>query len=634
MTFEIHRNEDSVRILLIEDDTSFAELTKTFLEKEDNSFSIVTKSDGEEGLEYFNSAKIDCIVCDYDMPGKNGVEVLKEIRKESDIPFILYTGKGSEEVASEAISNGATDYLQKGSSQSKYTLLANKIRNYVEKHKTESAYEVTRQERDRVFNRINEGVISLDGEYNITRLNEFSSYMIAEATGADTDDKEQFIGKNLWKLIPELDGTEFKEKYIKANEEDVKIKFENYYEPLDMWFKVRVYPSIKSGISIFFESKTEQVKTEMKNKKQQELLMELYSIAADTEFESSQKLQKALQLGREFLGLSYGFITRIEDDTQTIMISDSPPEFTALQVGESCPLDEAYCKQTLKNEGFLAVNNVDPSGEFDSAYEHFGLKSYVGERIVIDGEVFGTICFGGEEPKDNEFTPQEKAVIELLSSWVSYEIENSQTKKSLREKNKKLDMFSSFVSHDLQNPLNIATGYLDLEREENDSENLERVADAHERMEDIIESLLEVSKSGSELVKTSDVDLAQLASDSWCNIESGTAKLDNSLSHSIYADEAKLGSVFENLFKNAIEHNEQDGLVIRVGHLDNRSGFYIEDNGEGIEEPDKILDHGYTTSSTGNGLGLVIVEEIVNAHDWELNITESTSGGARFEILL
>ena len=78
----------------------------------------------------------DCIVSDYDMPGMNGLELLAEIRAEHPgLPFILFTGKGSEEIAAKAISKGVTDYLQKKGGTDQYTVLANRIKNSVERYR-------------------------------------------------------------------------------------------------------------------------------------------------------------------------------------------------------------------------------------------------------------------------------------------------------------------------------------------------------------------------------------------------------------------------------------------------------------------------------------------------------------------
>lgn len=100
----------------------------------------------------------------------------------------------------------------------------------------------------------------------------------------------------------------------------------------------------------------------------------------------------------------------------------------------------------------------------------------------------------------------------------------------------------------------------------------------------------------------------------------------------VKADDTRLRQMLENLFKNTFEHAE-NADTIRVEKLED--GVAIEDNGCGIpsNEREEVLQYGYTNSVNGSGLGLAIVREIVNAHGWEIRVTQgSKSGGARFEI--
>lgn len=122
-------------VLHVDDQPSFTDLVQTFLEGEDERFAVETVHSADKALDCIAEDGFDCIVSDYDMPGRNGIEFLKTVRSKSiDLPFILYTGKGSEEVASDAISAGATDYIQKQRGTDHYTVLANRIQNVVEQY--------------------------------------------------------------------------------------------------------------------------------------------------------------------------------------------------------------------------------------------------------------------------------------------------------------------------------------------------------------------------------------------------------------------------------------------------------------------------------------------------------------------
>jgi PAS domain S-box-containing protein len=129
---------DSIRVLHVDDDQNFADLTATYLEREDDRFSVEIETGASGGLDRLHNGNYDCIVSDFDIPGLNGIEFLERVREElPELPFILYTGKGSEEVASDAITAGATDYLQKGGGSDQYTVLANRIQNAVAQHRSQ-----------------------------------------------------------------------------------------------------------------------------------------------------------------------------------------------------------------------------------------------------------------------------------------------------------------------------------------------------------------------------------------------------------------------------------------------------------------------------------------------------------------
>jgi PAS domain S-box len=137
---------------------------------------------------------------------------------------------------------------------------------------------------------------------------------------------------------------------------------------------------------------TEQKRLEASLRESQESLRELTSIASETDRDFEAKLNALLELGAERLGLPYGFLNRIDGETQHVVqaVGDHPE----LQTGASAPKGETYCRKAVEQSTPLSIQNaVNEGWEGDPAYERFDLGCYIGGSVTVDGSFYGTLCF-------------------------------------------------------------------------------------------------------------------------------------------------------------------------------------------------------------------------------------------------
>ena len=219
----------------------------------------------------------------------------------------------------------------------------------------------------------------------------------------------------------------------------------------------------------------------------------------------------------------------------------------------------------------------------------------------------------------------------LEAEQYSYALEEANER--LENQHQRLESFAGMLAHELRNPLQIAQIYHQQEQPQNDAA-AEEVATAHDRIEEMIDILLITVRGTSETTGVEPVSIADVAADAWAAVTTDTVSGDLVVEteQTVQADAAHLRYLFRQLFRNSLEHGGS-GVTVHVGDLDNREGFYIEDDGPGIPEDayEDVREAGFTTKADGQGLGLTFVAQLAEAYDWEWTITESEAGGARFE---
>ena len=217
--------------------------------------------------------------------------------------------------------------------------------------------------------------------------------------------------------------------------------------------------------------------------------------------------------------------------------------------------------------------------------------------------------------------------------------ERKQRERQLEEQNERLEEFADVVSHDLRNPLSTAEGWVAavtdaLDAEEPDIETatmgLDHIAHSHERMDELIEVLLTMARQGQTVADPEPVSLEACATEAWATAETGAMELRVETDRTVPADRARLRQAFENLFRNANDHSGASVVTVTT----TPEGFAVEDDGQGIDPDDRedLFEFGYTTDEEGTGIGLAVVERIVEAHGWQITVSDSDDGGACFAI--
>lgn len=581
MTTQVE-HEDTIRVLHVDDQLDFADMATTFLERENDRFETETIASASEGLARLADSEFDCVVSDYEMPGQNGIEFLKNIRKKyPQIPFILYTGKGSEEVASDAISAGATDYLQKESGTDQYTVLANRIETVVERAHAQQRY----QRQTDAIETAREGIAIIDSDGYHTNVNQ--SY--ADIHRSDPD---ELIGKHWTTLHPEDEAEHIQNKLFASVQEDGQCQYQTTGLRADGETFIKdcvVSATAKDMMTITVRDVSDQVQSQEHLNRYKALIEVIedpvYVLDEDGRFEF---------INESFIE-TFGYEQNELIGTDVSLIKDE----TAVEQGR------ANLRQILSSEGS------------DSAYFETEIQSKSGESIPCEDHMTAL-------PYEGEYFNGTAGILRDIS-------ERKSRIKKLKSQNKRLDEFASVVSHDLRNPLSVAEGNVELLREECNNERIDTIDSALTRMDDLIEDLLQLARTDRQVNSTDSVSLAELSQNCWKNIKTTNAAVDIDTNRIVQADRGRLAQVFENLMRNAIEHTDQD-VSITVGELED--GFYIEDDGSGIPEDRRkdIIEAGYTTAEQGTGFGLSIVSDIIEAHGWEMHITGSSEGGARFEI--
>ena len=579
---------ETVQVLLVEDSPDLADIAVTRLEREDTDLSVETATSASEALDRIGSSVPDCIVSDYDIPGMDGIEFLERVRETNpDVPFLLYTGDGSEAVASDAISAGVTDYLRKQSDTEQYKLLTSRIR-----HSVRARHEAERAARQEELMRLTElagdaGGFEIEYETGELLLTD-GARRLTGLSGGDHSLTDVLL------LHPPDERPQVRAAIDRAAETGAETHGQWRIEPDNgegRLLSTTIVPvggagdttTLRGTISDITEQRRRE--RELRTAKQQyQSIAESFPDGAVCLFDRDLRFVRARGKELQAVGLS-----------PETLEGSTPHEVFPAEIADE---HVRYFREALAGN----------SQEYEQAYEG---RRYRIRAVPVEPE---------NEDSDTEHG---MAVAENIT-------EQARRRQQLERQNERLEEFASIVSHDLRNPLQVARTRLKLAGERVDSPHIADAIDAIDRSEALIDDLLTLARQGEQATETEPIGIAALVRQAWQTVETAEATVEIETDRTVQADWGRLRQLFENLFANAVEHA---GPAVTVTVEDIEGGVAVEDNGPGIPETDRetVFEAGYTTSTHGTGFGLRIVEQVATNHGWQVSLTDGTEGGARFE---
>lgn len=337
--------------------------------------------------------------------------------------------------------------------------------------------------------------------------------------------------------------------------------------------------------------------------------------------------QAVVSAADDVLGLEYSGICLATDAVRL-----DPVAYTE-------PVEHALGTVPTLDENSLAWE-VYESGE-DRVYEHLdredGLhnpETHLRSEMIIALGPYGVFLAGSEESA--AFDDADVYFAKLLATTAESALDRVTKRDELERKNAQLEEFVAVVSHDLRNPLTVASGSLALARETGEMALLNDVRASHERMTEIIDGLLVLAREGNAVGEIRPVIVGTVAEEAWSTVDTGDGTLRVGDNGAIDADRSRLRQLLENAFRNSVEHGtsglETADTDVTVTVAVTADGFRIDDDGPGIppEERETLLAAEF--GAENGGFGIPIIRTIAEGHGWELALDESDSGGLRIGI--
>ena len=597
----------SICIIHVDDDQNFLEVSKSILELESN-FQVDNTLYVDEALTKLATEHYDIVISDYEMPKKDGLQFLKELREQkNEIPFILFTGKGREEVAIKALNLGAEGYHNKqGSPETVYGELTHSINLVVDRNKAKQALEESEKRYHNLMEQASEAILVHDAKGRIIGANQracknlgYTKEELSRMTMADIDSEATENKKHvlLWPRV--VAGETFIFESRQKRKDGSTFPVEVSLGPMTIGKETLVI-----GLT---RDITER-------KKNEELLKD--SVAKYREFaESLPAIVFEIDVNGNFV-----FINR----TASQIIGYGQDE-----IGNSFNFDRLVVpdereKATANIKRLLSGENIGPN-------EYTLMKK--------DGTVFPVMIWATPNIIQNKVVTIRGIAVDI-SERKKAEEELKKNHLKLKIMNEKLHVVGGLTRYDVRNKLMIIkTNAYSLKKQIGDKPKLAKYLEEIDSAINSSDRLLEFSRlyeeiGDEELSKVNIAECFNQAAALFSNLS--TVRIVNECQGLEVIADSLLGQLFYNLIDNSIKHGKKVAQI-RLHYNKDEDGvkLFYEDDGVGIPSANKpkLFGEGFT-SGNGSGLGLKLIEKIIGVYGWTIAETGEPGKGAKFTITI
>jgi PAS domain S-box-containing protein len=622
--------EKPLKILHVDDEENQLQFTKLFLEQIEKDVEIDSVKDPKEALKLQEKEGYDCIVSDYKMLSMNGIELAQKVREKSDVPFILYTGQGSEEVAELAFSAGVDDYLRKETEPTHYQVLAKRIKHTVEKHRTEELYrKVVEESRDAI-------VIIVDNK--VAFLNRAACGLI------DVDKPEDCIGKDVFEFF--IDETE---KIFPPSLD----KLGNYI--IGVNYKTNNGAIKNAEISI---SKTNYrgdeahlcfIRDVTERKRNEERLNAIYQQA--TRLGTASSVQEISETTLDIMESVFDYHTitfHVVDGCNLHILGTRGAPAIDLTMPLTGP---GITTKAARESQSVLISDVSMCSDFVRGASD--ASSELAVPAVLNDETVAILNVESSEKDD--FKEEDRKLLETLAYHVAFAFNRIQTK-ALRdredsEKRERLDYAlgvldnaeraSTLVTGDLQRSiLSIlnATGILRLKPEmlPKAIESIDAKADHAQKVSELIKETISESTIIKGFIEANQTVRHVLEKTNFPRNIRLKTQYDEGLLI-LEMDEEHFSRILNNLLLNAVESMSGGGsLGVKVTAKNDQVQIDISDTGVGIAEDrlETIFKPFNSTKEGHSGLGLAFCKNAAESAGGSLSVKSTRGKGSTFRLML